>query len=56
MSMEKHYYPDQYEKTIDWTCRDCDGEHEDSEVLVSNGVALVTCACGYENEIDIDDE
>jgi transcription elongation factor Elf1 len=50
-------YPDEYEKTVDYTCLDCDTDHEDVEVAVSGRAYVVKCSeCGYDNEFEADDD
>ena len=49
-------YPDEYNTTVDYTCKDCDKDHADVEVLVSDRMYVATCDCGYENEFEADDD
>jgi hypothetical protein len=56
MSDNIYHYVEEYETNIDYTCKDCDKDNEDIEVTVSAHMAVVKCECGYENEIEIDDE
>lgn len=57
MSDNIYHYVEEYEKTIDYTCKDCDEDNEDTEVTVSAQIALAKCSfCGYENEIEITDD
>lgn len=57
MSDNIYHYVEEYEKTIDYTCKDCHEDNEDTEVTVSAQIALAKCSfCGYENEIEITDD
>jgi phage FluMu protein Com len=57
MSFGSYYYPDEYEKSMDYTCGSCEKDYEDVEVTVSNRVAVIKCpACEYVNEFEVDDE
>ena len=53
------YYdpPEVYETEIDFTCKECDTEHENAEATHTGKYSeqgIVTCAeCGHEQEVDL---